>query len=87
MLMIRHDGSGSPQRSQSGGVNGVMLRQQSQQTGPRVGSGSGRSQAAQAGARMTASRPSIARLKILADLDSLGVAPQPLESVELAGVR
>ena len=50
----RHAGSGSPQRSQSGGVSGRIDGQQALADRPRVGRTSGWSQAAQAGARRTA---------------------------------
>lgn len=70
-LMTRHDDSGSPQASHTGGVIGTMAFQQLRQTGPSVGSSSGRSQAAQAGASRTANRPS----RSFADLDPFGVTP------------
>jgi hypothetical protein len=37
MLITRHDGSGSPQRVQSGGTNVLIVVQQVSQTAPRVG--------------------------------------------------
>jgi len=59
-LMTRHDGSGSPQRSQSGGVSGRIERQQIPQTGPWVGCWRSSPHAAHDGARTTESRASAA---------------------------
>ena len=56
--MTRHDGSGSPHVSQTGGVMGTIDDQQPRQTGPAVGSSSGPAQQAQAGASSTASAAS-----------------------------
>ena len=40
-LIGRHVGSGSPHRTQSGGVKGMIAAQQLPQAGPSVGEGSG----------------------------------------------
>jgi hypothetical protein len=57
-LMTRQEGRGSPQWAQRGGVKGRIRDQHPEHTGPRVGSSSGVSQAAQTGASRTESRPS-----------------------------
>ena len=64
-LITRHEGNGSPQLSQSGGVKGRTDCQHDSQTGPRVGRSRSLSQAAQEGARTTestASRMASARI-------------------------
>ena len=64
IVPTRQEGSGSPQTSHNGGVNALTARQHASHTGPRVGSPSGRSHAAQIGARSTDRRgPMIFRLK------------------------
>ena len=90
--MTRHDGSGSPQDSQSGGVRNRTDCQHGPHTGPHVGRSRISPQAAQDGARTTertaSSRPKaritrpVGLLRGGRDVDALGVAPQPLEAVE-----
>ena len=63
-LIARHVGSGSPQRSQSGGVSGRIDRQQAEHTGPRVGCSSSSPHAAHPGARITDRSASAANLKL-----------------------
>jgi hypothetical protein len=81
-LTARHDGSGSPQVSQRGGVSGRTDDQQRAHTAPRVGRSSGASQAAQAGASSTDRTASQKRLwsasfgsASSSTLDALGVTP------------
>src|SRR5436190_17481870 len=79
----RHDGRGSPQPSHRGGVNDLIEVQHAPHTGPRVGSWSGRSQAAHAGASKTESSASASlRDGFLSDFDSFSISPEPLERIE-----
>src|SRR4051794_41916825 len=74
---------GSPQVSHRGGVNDLIDVQHAPQTGPPVGSSSGRSQAAHVGASKTESSASaILRDGFLADFDSFSISPEPLERIE-----
>src|SRR3954465_7855890 len=86
-LIVRHAGSGSPQLSQNGGVNGMIEFQQLAQIGPRVGRSSGAAQAPQTGANTTASSAStrVGR-SARVELDALGVPPEPLQPIEQAGL-
>jgi hypothetical protein len=76
MLSTRQEASASPHVLQHGGISGGMFRQHVSQTGPSVGAGSGRWHAAQWGATSAAKSASHARF---ANLDALGITPEPLE--------
>jgi hypothetical protein len=83
---MRHVGSGSPQRSQSGGINGMTDDQQPEQTGPRVGASSGSAQQMQRGAKTTARSASrSARI----DRHQIGEAPvhEALEEEQTSDAR
>ena len=63
-LIARQVGSGSPQRSHSGGVSGRIDCQHRSHTGPCVGCSSSSSQAAQAGASTTLTGGQSARMAV-----------------------
>src|SRR5204863_3525819 len=99
VLITRQLGRGSPHWRHRGGVSVTIASQQRRHTGPRLGCSSETPHAAQAGAistaiRLSATRRTIERgsgglavdRRLVADLDPLGVAPEPLEAVELPGV-
>src|SRR5688572_297761 len=81
---------------QPSGVSGVAADQQPRQTAPRVGWSRGAPHPAQIGARTTAAAPSASGRRrsaaflnrsLVGNLDPFGVAPQPLERIELARLR
>ncbi len=90
--MLRQEASGSPQRSQTGGVMSVTRDQQAGQTHPRVGASSTAPHAAHGAASSTDSIASTARRAAFLDLpvselDPLRPAPEAFEAVELACLR
>jgi hypothetical protein len=67
-LIVRHDGSASPQLAQQGGTKASIANQHDAQTAPRVGSSSGSRHAAQTGAINSASAASESARVITAQL-------------------
>ena len=83
------DGSGSPHRAQSGGVNRGTVRQHDVQIGPWVGASRAEAQTAQHGASSTVRSASTAEravgVRVPLDLHPFSAAPEPFERVEISG--
>src|SRR5213593_4579155 len=80
MLIDRQVGSGSPQRSQIGGVMGWIDRQQARHTGPSVGCSRSCPHAAQPGANTTLSVASTASRSTSVQAISLPFLPERLST-------